>query len=534
MARVLIIGLDGATWNIIKPLVDEGKLPTFRELMSNGVWGKLESTIPPVTGPSWVSFATGMNPGKTGVFDFLVREEKSMKLTPINSKVIQGRTFWDKLSSEGYKVGIVNFPMLYPPYNINGFMVSGVGSPEDGNITFPRELKDEIDEVTGGYEIVVDYHNEKYNDENLFLKDLNRVLDKRVRALDYLLKQKNWDLFLVVFSCTDWLQHLMWKHLDPSSPSYNSTKSKRYRQQFAKIWRKIGKFLNSMISLVEDANVLIISDHGFGPQKGCFYVNTWLEKEGFLVRKRRTNMDARMKTRNIVRKVLLPFLSVRLLKKTLKKFDRKVTVLEQICFEKNTAFALGHTIPFGAIYLNVKGREPYGFIERGRQYEDAKEEISRKLMKLGQQLNRKLNVTIFDPKEIYQGDKLDLAPDILFTINNWECVIVESFADHLYTDSPYSNRHTGSHRMEGIFLAYGPDIKKGELIQGAKIYDIASTVLHMFNLSIPKEMDGQVLTEIFLEKSKIAKREIKRAKPLEPEKRRIREKIKKLKRAERI
>jgi len=533
MPKVLIIGLDGATWNIIKPLVDEGKLPTFKKLMANGVWGKLESTIPPVTGPSWVSFATGMNPGKTGVFDFLVREEGSMELAPINSKIVQGNAFWDKLSKQDYKVGIVNFPMLYPPYKINGFMISGVGSPEDGNVTFPRALKNEIDEVTGGYEIVVDYHNEKYNDENLFLKDLSRVLDKRVRVLDYLLKQKRWDLFLVVFSCTDWLQHLMWKHLNPNAPSYNSKQSKNSRQQFTRIWQKIDKFLNNTINFAKNANLLIVSDHGFGPQRGCFYVNAWLEKEGYLKRKKRINVDARTKVRSIVRKVLLPFLSIRLLKKALKKFDVKVTVAEQIDFEKSTAFALGHTIPFGAIYINVKGREPYGFIQKGRQYDELKEEICGKLARLGKQLNRKLNVTLFDPKKIYHGDKTDLAPDILFTINDWECVVIESFADYLYTDKPYSSRHTGSHRMEGIFLAHGPDIKNGELIEGARIYDIASTVLYMFNIPVSKEMDGRVLKEIFLG-DKFAGRKIKRVKPFEAEKRRIKEKIKRLKKTERI
>lgn len=534
MSRVLVIGVDGATWKVIKPLVDKGKLPTFKNLMANGVWGKLESTIPPITGPSWVSFATGMNPGKTGVFDFLVREKKNMSLKPINSKIVQGRTFWDRLSRRGYKVGIVNFPMLFPPYKINGFMVSGMGSPEEGNITFPPELKSEIDSITGGYEIVVSYHHEKYDDEDLFLRDMNRVLAKRTRALYYLLKQKSWDLFLVVLSCTDWLQHLMWKHLDPSNPSYNSSKSKRYRREFFEIWQKIDKVLGSMINLVENAKVLVVSDHGFGPQRGCFYVNTWLEREGFLVRKLRTNVDARTKVRNTIKKVLLPFLSVRLLKRTLKKFDKRVTVAEQIDFKKSTAFALGHTIPLGAIYLNMKGRDPHGFIRKGSQYAEVKGRICRKLMNLGEQLSRKLNVTIFDPKEIYRGDRLDLAPDILFTINDWECAIIESFTDHLYTDNPYSNRHTGSHRIDGILLAYGPDIEKGKKIEGAKIYDIAPTVLHMFNLPIPKKIDGQVLTEIFLEESELAKRKIKYTIPLGTEKRQIRERIKKLKNAKRI
>lgn len=154
--------------------------------------------------------------------------------------------------------------------------------------------------------------------------------------------------------------------------------------------------------------------------------------------------------------------------------------------------------------IEALSNEEIGMIQ-AKQYEETKNEISRKLVKLGQQLNRKLDVTMFDPKETYRGDKLDLAPDILFTINDWECVVIENFADYLYTDSPYSNRHTGSHRMEGIFLAYGPDVKKGKTVEGAKIYDIAPTVLHMFNSPIPKDIDGRALTEIFLEKSKFAK-----------------------------
>jgi predicted AlkP superfamily phosphohydrolase/phosphomutase len=534
MTKTLIIGLDGATWDIIKPLVEEGKLSTFKKLMANGVWGKLEATIPPVTGPSWVSFSTGMNPGKTGVFDFLVREEQRIDLTPINSGVVKGRTFWDCLSRQGYKVGILDFPMLYPPYEINGFMISGTGAPTEQNITFPKELRKEIDKATDGYKIIVDYHKERYDSEKLFLKDLGKALDKKVRALYYLSKNKSWDLLLTVFSCTDWLQHLMWKHVDPSSPLYDPAKSKVYRPRFVEIWQRIDEAISYMVELFEDTNILIVSDHGFGPQRGCFYINTWLEKEGFLVKKRKVGVGTRTRTRNIIKKALQPLLSFRSLKKALKQFDFRVTIEEQIDFEKSTAFALGHTIPLGAIYINVKGREPLGIVEKGRQYAELKEEICRKLKTLGRQMDTKLEVTIFDPRKAYQGNKLDLAPDIIFTINDWECVVIKSFSDQVYHDAPYSNRHTGSHRMNGIFLAYGPDMKKGMTIENAKIYDVAPTVLQLFHSPIPNDIDGRVLTEIFAPGSEVAGRKIRYVKPLDAEKKRIGDKIRELKKARRI
>ena len=114
---------------------------------------------------------------------------------------------------------------------------------------------------------------------------------------------------------------------------------------------------------------------------------------------------------------------------------------------------------------------------------------------------------IHNPKKLYSGEKVNLLPDIIFTINNWRCVILEDTFDRpLFEEKPFSTRHTGSHRLNGIFLAYGRGIKKGHKIEGAKIYDIAPTILHIFGLLIPNDMDGRVLTEIFEQDSEFAKR----------------------------
>jgi predicted AlkP superfamily phosphohydrolase/phosphomutase len=295
-----------------------------------------------------------------------------------------------------------------------------------------------------------------------------------------------------------------------------------------------------LVALYDEANMMVVSDHGFGSQLGCFYLNSWLERHGFLVRRKRVNVEARRRIRDFfMKKFLLSLLSIRSVRRTslqriLKRFDRKVTVESQIDFEKSVAFALGHTIPFGAIYLNVKGREPCGFVEAGKQYEQIKAAICGKLVNLGRELNRKLEVTILEPQKVYSGDKVNLAPDILFTINDWECVVIKSFADYVFTDSPYSNRHTGSHRMHGIFVSYGPDIRKGGVVEDIRIYDIAPTILHMFNSRIADNSDGRVLTEVFLKGSETARRRVKQFDPCETEKERISEKIKAMRKAKKI
>jgi len=506
MQKLLIIGLDGATWDVILPLVKKNKLPTFKKLMENGVYGDLESTIPPVTGPSWLSFATGKNPGKTGVFDFLNRGEEDLKLRPVSSKYYRNQSIWDYLSNNGYKVGIVAYPTLYPPYAVNGFMISGMGAPIKESITYPEELREEIEKFSGEYEVVVDYHKPKYDDMMLFLEDLNRLTDKQFKIVLYLLETKDWNFFIYVCSATDWIQHIMWKHIDRSHPQYDQKVSPRYAEEFERFFQKIDRFLDQLMNF--NVNLLIVSDHGFGPQDQCFNLARWLENKGYMVRKRTTGrLEVKVKTKLLqtlgfvnrllkLKKLISKTLANKVSKSLLTSF------IDLIDFERSVAYCLGHTIPFGGIYINPSIKKNLN------KYKTIKIKIMNDLQKLGDEIGKPLKITIYDPEKVYNGNKIHLAPDIIFTINDWRCVILEENFDRpIFEEKPYSNRHTGSHRLNGIFLAYGPDIKKGCKIENAKIYDIAPTILHIFGLPIPNDMDGRVLMEIFEPDSEPAKRQ---------------------------
>ena len=532
MKKLIVIGLDGATWNIILPLIKKNKLPTFKKLLESGVSGTLRSTIPPVTGPSWLSFATGKNPGKTGVYDFLNRDGVDLKLKSVSSNNYKGQSVWDYLSYNGYKTGVVAYPTLYPPYPIKGFMISGIGAPTDGNITYPEELRKELDAVSDGYELVVDYHDLKYNDINRFLKDMNNQTDKQFKVVLHLLNTKDWDSFIYVCSATDWIQHIMWKHIDQSHPQYDTEISGKYAEEFEKFFQKIDVFLKQLMNF--DANLLIVSDHGFGPQDQCFNLAKWLENKGYLTRKKVTG-GLEIKTKTKLRQALSFIVQLLKLEKFIpesvaNKVSRSLStsIANIIDLDKSMAYCLGHTIPFGGIYINPD-------IKNSDKYEAIKTKVINDIQKLSGDVGKPLKVTIYDSEKIYNGDKVHLAPDIIFTINNWRCVILEeNIEGPLFEGKPYSNRHTGSHRLEGIFLAYGKDIKKSYKIEGAKIYDIAPTILHLFGLPIPNDMDGRVLTEIFEPDS-----ELKKEKPVyvgpsyynkkKSEENRLRTKIKQLK-----
>ena len=160
-------------------------------------------------------------------------------------------------------------------------------------------------------------------------------------------------------------------------------------------------------------------------------------------------------------------------------------------------------------------------------HDKVKKEITEKLKRAGKKYE--FDIRIYDQKELYNGNKLHLAPDIIFKINNFGCNIqISTLKGKIFSTNVSFKNMSGVNRTEGIFIAHGPDMKKGRTIKGAKIYDIAPTILHMFNAPIPNDTDGVVLKDIFRDDSVFAKKEIKYER-LDDHKKLLMKKIKNLK-----
>jgi len=101
--KLLILGIDGATFDLVLPWVKKGHLPNLARLMEEGVHSTLDSTLPPVTSPAWPTFMTGCNPGKHGVFDFIQPSGADFSL--VNATKIKQPTLWQRLSMSGYQKG---------------------------------------------------------------------------------------------------------------------------------------------------------------------------------------------------------------------------------------------------------------------------------------------------------------------------------------------------------------------------------------------------------------------------------------------
>ncbi|XRP97075.1 alkaline phosphatase family protein [Methanocaldococcus sp. 16A] len=515
--KVLVIGLDGATWNLIKPWTDKGELPTFKKLMENGVWGNLESTIPPWTIPAWESMSTGKNPKKLGFATFMVKD--GYKFVPHNFKHKRQKMIWDILSDSNYNVVVANLPNIYVAQKINGCMIAGWLCLDKNRITYPPNLINELNEHCNGYEIDifdVDFENGRITDgpgDNEYLKRCEELLEKHFFAFTYLLKKYMWDFGFIVFVTPDRIQHKYW----------NSNILLEH-------YKKIDSKLKELLDKINDETIIfLVSDHGFGCVKYILNINEFLIKEGYLkLKKPPKQMLSRLFT-IIKESTLLPIAKalVNRLPHTIAKYLKKKA--SPISFEKmdidwsyTKAFAYG---VFGDVYLNVKGREPNGIVDPD-EYDKVREEIIEKIKNI-EYKGKKLNIQIFKKEEVYPNATLwDNLPDLVIvpTDDGIHAINPNIGSGKIITESNGSN---GDHRLYGIFLAYGPGIKKGYKIENVKVYDIAPTILHIFSLPIPNDMDGKVLTNIFEKDSEFAKKEIKYVDTSYYEKKQEDEKLKK-------
>jgi predicted AlkP superfamily phosphohydrolase/phosphomutase len=506
--KLLIVGIDSATFDIIEPLVNQNSLPNLKHLMEKGCWGRLTSTIPPVTPPAWTSIVTGKNPGKHGVFDFYASPCSGYRRSVITARANRAKTLWKILSERGLKVGALNVPLTYPPEEINGFIVPGMQyalSPEK-DFTYPPGLLAELQEALGSYEVVWGDLESLYTDKlDEFWHRWEKILEIRKKATLYLMQKYHWDFFMVVFYAIDPIQHHFWSFFDPTHPLHNPRLAQKYKDIIPYFYQKIDDAIGEILQHVdENTNVIIVSDHGAGPEHKSFYLNLWLYKEGLLKFKEIPyNFLARIKWPHFIYKTLrrlkfpgiawtVPLDQLRLLGKYIDPREG-LEVSYFIDWSKTKAFAGNHTEQ--GIYLNVKGREPQGIVEPGAEYEELREYIIRRLYQLEDpDIRGKVVNKVYKREEVYSGPYIKFAPDLFLVLKNGSYLAQkECYPGPLFR---YTNKTTGTHSFEGIFIAKGKNIKKGQGLTKLHVTDVTPTVLHLLDQPIPSDMDGRVLTEI--------------------------------------
>jgi len=501
--RVWVIGLDGATFDLIKPWVSAGLLPTFKRLMGEGSWGEVRSTIPPITGPAWSSFMTGTNPGKHGVFDWTYRRPGSYDFPPVTGENNRQVPFWQIAGQAGKRVLVLNVPMTFPPEAVNGLLVSGM--PATQLYTSPPGLAQKINTLIPDYVVYPD-PGQAYSDQgiNSFLEITNRSIKTSFQLWHELINWETWDFAMILFNATDVVQHAMWKFMSPEHPQYNPEKAKMFGDAILNVYRRIDEGLADIMNKMDDKTVLwIMSDHGFGPFHTFIHVNTWLMREGLL--SIRTNPVTQLKSLlfrlgfspmpvyNLLMKVGLGRLKREVVRGKSKKLRLIFLSFDDVNWSKTIAYSLGN---IGQIRINVRGREPQGCVEPGEEYERVVSDIMERLSKLRDRKTGELVIEhIYRRSEVYSGEAAEDGPDILFLPRRLEYF---GFGEYEFGDhrviAPVQRGISGTHRMNGIGLTWGKPIRSGQL-NNPRLEDLAPTILHLMGLPIPAHMDGRPLIE---------------------------------------
>ncbi len=507
LQKVAVIGIDGATFDLLTPMLDAGHMPNLKRMIEEGASGVLTTTIPPVSASAWVSMATGTNPGQHGMIDFTYPREDGYDIEVSNGLSWQAPPLWYYVGRAGGKSGIVSLPMIYPPRPLNGYMLATFLAPsEETNYTYPPTLKDEIEDAVGHFPLQMD-ESARGRDRTVFVEAVTEMELQRSRVVCYLLDTKPWDFFVYVMETIDNLQHEIWHIVDPQHPRHDPEEARRVRPAIENYYHIIDEQIGAMLARIpNDALIIVMSDHGFGSFHRFFHVNNWLLQEGYLVIKRTLLSQIKLLLHrlgftplNVLR--LLTTIGLARLRKQVKR-GRSQGILRKaflsfrdVDWKRTRAFAVGN---FGQVYLNVRGRRPHGMIELGGDYDaTCKALIEAALALRDPDTGAQVVKAAYRREEIFQGEAASRTPDIVLHTDRARYVSFghADFGSNKIIEDSFGQ--TGHHHMDGVIILDGPGVKRGVKLTGAKIIDVAPTILWAMGLPVPRYMDGKVLDGAF-------------------------------------
>lgn len=459
--QVVLIGLDGGEPQLIDRLLPD--CPNLARVAREGAWGTVCSTQPPLSPPAWATLMTGVNPGKHGVFDFYhmpFRTQGSYARRLITSANWRAPALWDRTTAHGKRAGFVNMPMCWPPPAVDGFFVSGLGTPSGNeDFTTPPALAAELRGA-----ILEPGDGTTTNDSAAFLARCAASGASMLEVSERLWQREKLDLFCTALTFPDRFQHLFWRELQGGEPKVTDV--------WQRWWATFDAFLGRVLAATErdGGTVLVFSDHGFGPVDRYFHVNRWLAQRGYL----------EVRDRN--------------------RLGSPDGLLTSIDWQRTLAYGLGE---YGELRLNLRGREPHGVVLPGTNARALRVALTTELYRLEDEQGLVVDEVLEAPR-VYHGPYAGEAPDLLFQLRDHRvlCWIDGRGNDLVDVDGPLfeaaarPQHYRGAHRPFGLLGAWGSAVRAGAPALGAKAQDLCPTVLHLLGLPLDRDLDGRILREM--------------------------------------
>lgn len=479
--RVLILGLDAFEPTLIQRWLDD--LPSIKSLITQGCWGRLRSAPNMNSAPAWVSFATGVQPGKHGIYYFTEIPRGTYCRRLINAHSRRAPAFWKYLSQQGIRVGVVNVPITFPAEPVNGFLIAGMDapSPQTKDFCFPPEVFSQIaGKLSSDYCIEPRIHGMmRRQDYQAAMRIILNALQARLELVLRLTELIPVDVLTVVFTAADVAQHFFWGFMDSRHPHYRRKNVPSEVRDFIRtVYRRLDQAAGDLVDAFNPDLTIVLSDHGAGfNQRGGDFLFPWLQKLGLL-----------HTTSSLWRRFW-----ARLHRTDCPPGMQPWPLLRDVYWDKTKVYCVGTD----DLFINLKGREPLGIVSPSER-RALEEELLDLLRRTVDPYTHQPTVEYADVAErIYHGPYTHLAPDILIrwaTSHILNGLLTPRYEPVLAEGEP--PLISGGHRLYGVLILAGDRIRTGKTLE-ADITDVAPTLLHWLGLPVPDHYDGRVLTELF-------------------------------------
>jgi predicted AlkP superfamily phosphohydrolase/phosphomutase len=492
MTRLLVLGLDGATFDLLLPWAEQGRLPTFARLLAGGTAAELRSVPNMNTAPAWTTFMTGKNPGKHGIFWFAEEGDKPGTVRFVNGADRRADTIWQLLSAAGRRVASVNVPLTFPAEKVNGVQLCGFDAPSTASTGFshPPEAITELEAQGGIYVLhAAVSHHAAAGRLGRVVEAALEAEETRVRAALNVLDREPWDVFMYMVKSTDQVAHHAWEY-DTTDQQWMGPVYEYADQVLARFLERVGP----------DCGVVVMSDHGMGwRQPAVEFLNDVLSQLGYVKRSDQARKGTTWRLHRLAR---------RLGARTRGWLKRRFP---------GVYARFGYQVRFGGIdwsgtkaycddsrscvWVNLAGRNPNGIVDP-EDYEKLVEDLREMLLNLtNPETGEKVVASVWRPHEIYTGPYTDRAPDLQIDWRYERPVTGLAYSGRLGTAKSarpakgFMHKLTGAHRRHGVLVTYGPPFKAGAVLDDAGLEDVAPTILHLAGVAVPDDMDGRVLLE---------------------------------------
>jgi predicted AlkP superfamily phosphohydrolase/phosphomutase len=462
MAKLLVIGLDCATPQFVFESW-RSELPNLDRLMSNGIYGELKSSIPPITVPAWTCMLSSRDPGQLGFYGF--RNRKSYQYEELyfaNASYNKAKMLWERLGDAGLTSVLIGIPQTYPPKPIKGMMVGCFLTPDKScEYTYPGNLKEELDRVADG-NYIIDVKDFRTDDKDRLLDQIYQMTRRRFKAVGHYLKKENWDFFMFVEMGIDRIHHGFWRYQDKEHRLYEA--GGPFEDAIRKYYRFVDEEIGKLLGLLDaETSVMVVSDHGAKRMEGAICVNEWLMRKGYLRLKAPVKEPVKLRPEMV---------------------DWKQTM------------AWGEGGYYSRIFFNVRGREPEGLL-RPEEYSSFRNKLKAEIEALGDEQGRTIGTKVFLPEEVYRSVN-NIPPDLIvyFGDLDWRANgKVGTGKIHSYEND--TGPDDSNHAEKGIFIL-STDSKRlvdagysiGDKVEGLSLYDITPTILELYGLPVPPDMVG--------------------------------------------